>query len=53
MRLNTVPAHPNDNGLLGFERIDFITEIAGFLRSPRGVVFWVKIKHDLLAKKVF
>lgn len=42
MRGDAVPADAEDGGFDVMKRFDFITEIAGFLRSPRRVVFGIK-----------
>ena len=50
---DTVAAHTEDVCFSGCEGGDFITEIAGFLRSTGCVVFWVKIEDDRLAFEIF
>ena len=52
MGCDAVFADAQDHHLLGIERVDFVTEIAGFLRSTGGGVFGVEIEDDLAACKI-
>jgi len=52
MGFDAVSADADDDGFLGFERFDFITEINGFLCSARGVVFGIEVQDNDLANKI-